>query len=120
MDRNLLVFFLCCIQLKKNIEIPKMGRDFIDLAFHVEEKNEEYFVLKSENKLVNQPLQELSFYTKSYLVSRGLDHPNEISAYMFSEFFKSKYNSREPFHEINESSKKNTRTFIEWIKTDMK
>ena len=53
-------------------------------------------------------------------MSRGLDHPNEISAYMFSEFFKSKYNSREPFHEINESSKKNTRTFIEWIKTDMK
>ena len=97
-----------------------MGRDFIDLAFHVEEKNGEYFVLNSENKLVNQPLQELSFYTKSYPVSRGLDHPNEISAYMFSEFFKSKYNSREPFQEKNESSKKNTRLFIEWIKTDMK
>ena len=113
-------FFWLRTLLKKNIEIPKMGRDFIDLAFHVEEKNEEYFVLKSENKLVNQPLQELSFYTKSYPVSRGLDHPNEISAYMFSEFFKSKYNSSEPFHKINESSKKNTRTFIEWIKTDMK
>ena len=97
-----------------------MGRDFIDLAFHVEEKNEEYFVLKSENKLVNQPLQELSFYTKSYPVSRGLDHPNEISAYMFSEFFKSKYNFREPFQEINEDSKKNVELFLEWIKSDMR
>ena len=97
-----------------------MGRDFIDLAFHIEEKYGEYVVLKSENKLVNQPLQELSFYTKSYPVSRGLDHPNEISAYMFSEFFKSKYNSREPFQEKNESSKKNTRLFIEWIKAHMK
>ena len=37
-----------------------------------------------------------------------------------TEFFKSKYNSREPFQEKNESSKKNTRLFIEWIKTDMK
>ena len=97
-----------------------MGRDFIDLAFHVEEKNGEYLVLKSENKLVNQPLQELSFYTQSYPLSRGLDHPNEISAYMFSEFFKSKYNSREPFQEINESSKKNVELFLEWIKSDMR
>ena len=76
--------------------------------------------LKSENKLVNQPLQELSFYTKSYPVSRGLDHPNEISAYMFSEFFKSKYNFREPFQEINEDSKKNVELFLEWIKSDMR
>ena len=97
-----------------------MGRDFIDLAFHVEEKNEEYFVLKSENKLVNQPLQELSFYTRSYPLSRGLDHPNEISAYMFSEFFKSKYNFREPFQETNRDSKKNVELFLEWIKSDMR
>ena len=76
--------------------------------------------LKSENKLVNYTLQELSFYTKSYPVSRGLDHPNEISAYMFSEFFKSKYNFREPFQEINEDSKKNVELFLEWIKSDMR
>ena len=113
-------FFWLRTLLKKNIEIPKMGRDFIDLAFHVEEKNGEYSVLKSENKLVNQPLQELSFYTRSYPLSRGLDHPNEISAYMFSEFFKSKYNFREPFQEINEDSKKNVELFLEWIKSDMR
>tara|TARA_B100000989_G_scaffold207231_1_gene157019 strand:+ start:272 stop:601 length:330 start_codon:yes stop_codon:yes gene_type:complete len=53
-------------------------------------------------------------------LKHAIDHPNEISAYMFSEFFKSKYNSREPFQETNESSKKNTRLFIEWNKTDMK
>ena len=113
-------FFWLRTLLKKNIDIPKMGRDFIDLAFHVEEKSGKYFVLKSENKLVNQPLEELIFYTRSYPVSRGLDHPNEISAYMFSEFFKSKYNFREPFQEISEDSKKNVELFLEWIKSDMR
>ena len=74
------------------------------MAFHVEEKNGNT-ILKSENKLVNQPYKNFILYS-SYPLSRGLDHPNEISAYMFSEFL-SQNIILGAFHEINESSKKN-------------
>ena len=59
------------------------------------------------------------FYKKSFPVKRGLDHPNEISAYMFSEFFKAEFNLKQPFEKAIGIANKNAEQFMEWIKTEM-
>ena len=105
--------------ITKNIEIPVMGRDFVDLAFEISKDNENYSVKKINNVFLSRPLTELNFYTKSFPVNRGLDHPNEISAYMFSDFFKAGYNSKSPFLETERRSYDNYDLFLSWIKTEM-
>ena len=105
--------------LKKNIEIPIMGKHFEDVAFEVEMKGGEFYVSKTNSELNSKPLSAIDSYTKSFPVKRGLDHPNEISAYMFSEYFKSKFNSKKPFEKANGIANKNAEQFIEWIKTQM-
>ena len=71
------------------------------------------------SELIFKPLFELEFYKNSFPIERGLDHPNEISAYMFSEFFKAHYNSKTPFLNINNTAKINTEFFVEWIYNEM-
>ena len=105
--------------LKKNIEIPIMGKHFEDLAFEVEKKEGEFYVSKTNSVLKSKPLSEIDFYKKSFPVKRGLDHPNEISAYMFSEFFKAEFNSKQPFEKAIGIANKNAEQFMEWIKTEM-
>ena len=96
-----------------------MGKHFEDIAFEVEMKGGEFYVSKTNSELKSKPLSEIDSYTKSFPVKRGLDHPNEISAYMFSEYFKSKFNSKKPFEKANGIANKNAEQFMEWIKTQM-
>ena len=105
--------------LKKNIEIPIMGKHFEDVAFEVEKKEGEFYVSKTNSVLKSKPLSEIDFYKKSFPVKRGLDHPNEISAYMFSEFFKAEFNLKQPFEKAIGIANKNAEQFMEWIKTEM-
>ncbi len=97
-----------------------MGKDFVDVAFDIFKDKENYSLIKLNNTISSRPLSELDFYTKSFPVKRGLDHPNEISAYMFSNFFKAGYNSKSPFLEKQTNSSDNYNLFLNWIKTDMK
>ena len=106
--------------ITKNIEIPEMGKDFVDVAFDIFKDKENYSLIKLNNTISSRPLSELDFYTNSFPVKRGLDHPNEISAYMFSDFFKAGYNSKSPFLEKQTNSSDNYDLFLSWIKTDMK
>lgn len=106
--------------ITKNVEIPEMGKDFVDVAFDIFKDKENYSLIKLNNTISSRPLSELDFYTKSFPVKRGLDHPNEISAYMFSNFFKAGYNSKSPFLEKQTNSSDNYNLFLSWIKTDMK
>ncbi|WP_273566056.1 hypothetical protein [Maribacter halichondriae] len=53
-------------------------------------------------------------------MTRGLDHPNEISAYMFSDYFKSLVTGAKPFAEIAPEADYNATAFIQWIETEMK
>ena len=96
-----------------------MGRDFVDIAFEIYKRNENYSVSKVDNTLSSMPLSDLAFYNNSFPVKRGLDHPNEISAYMFSDFFKSRYNSKVPFLKKDSNSNNNTEKFLKWIKSEM-
>ena len=106
--------------ITKNVEIPEMGKDFVDVAFDIFKDKENYSLIKLNNTISSRPLSELDFYTNSFPVKRGLDHPNEISAYMFSDFFKAGYNSNSPFLEKRTNSSDNYDLFLSWIKTDMK
>ena len=112
-------FYWARTLLKENNEIPVMGRDFKDIAFKIELENGNYMVSKTNSSLNFMPLSELDFYKNSFPVNRGLDHPNEISAYMFSDFFKAKYNSKEPFFDENHKAIENSKLFLEWINSEM-
>ena len=106
--------------ITKNVDIPIMGRDFVDIAFEINNKNNTYSVSKVNDTLSSMPLSDLDFYNKSFPVKRGLDHPNEISAYMFSDFFKARYNSKTPFLNKDSISNNNSNFFLKWIKSEMK
>ena len=106
--------------ITKNVEVPKMGKDFVDVAFEVTKKNEKYFIAKSNNSIKSKPLSELDFYTNSFPVKRGLDHPNEISAYMFSDYFRKSYNLKSNFVEKATLPDNNYGLFLNWIKKEMK
>ena len=106
--------------ITKNVEIPEMGKDFVDVAFDIFKDKENYSLIKLNNTISSRPLSELDFYANSFPVKRGLDHSNEISAYMFSDFFKAGYNSKSPFLEKQTNSSDNYDLFLSWIKTDMK
>ena len=118
-QKNQNKFYWIRTLLKKNIEIPIMGKHFEDIAFEVEKKGVEFYVSKTNSELKSKPLTEIDFYKKSFPVKRGLDHPNEISAYMFSEFFKAKFNSKKPFEKAIGIANKNAELFTDWIRTEM-
>ena len=106
--------------ITKNTEIPEMGKDFVDVAFEITKKNDKYFLAKSNNSINSKSLSELDFYTNSFSVKRGLDHPNEISAYMFSDFFKKNYSLKSQYVEKTASADNNYELFLNWIKQEMK
>ena len=118
-DANL--FYWVRTLLKETEGIPVMGKDFTDSVFVVEKINGKFSTIKSEdNNLVYTNLDSIDFYTKAFPISRGIDHPNEISAYMFSDYFKSLFSNTKPFKETNGKSLKNSDLFIQWIKKEMK
>ena len=106
--------------ITKDIEIPVMGKDFEDVVFEIEKKDNTYSIVKINNVIASKPLSELDFYTQSFPIKRGLDHPNEISAYMFSDFFKTGYHAKNQFLKYEKISNKNSQLFLKWIKTEMK
>ena len=93
--------------ITKDIEIPVMGKDFEDVVFEIQKKDNTYSIVKINNVIASKPLSELDFYTQSFPIKRGLDHPNEISAYMFSDFFKTGYHAKNQFLKYEKISNKN-------------
>ena len=106
---------------KKTEGIPVLGKDFMDRVFVVKRINGQFVLTKTEDKdLVYTSLDSIDFYTNAFPISRGIDHPNEISAYMFSDYFKSFFSDAKPFEDENGKSLKNSDLFIQWIKKEMK
>jgi len=115
------LFYWVRTLLKETEGIPVMGKDFTDKVFVVKKRNGTFSTIKSEdNNLVYTNLDGIEFYKNAFPTSRGIDHPNEISAYMFSDYFKSLISKTKPFKETNGGSLKNLDLFIQWIKKEMK
>ena len=107
--------------LKETNGIPVMGKDFTDKVFTVKNNNGKFSTVKSnDNKLMQTNLEGIEFYKNAFPTSRGLDHPNEISAYMFSDYFKTLTTDINPGSETNKKNVKNLDLFIQWIGKEMK
>jgi len=106
---------------KETEGIPVMGKDFTDRVFVVKKINGKFSTIKSEDgNLVYTNLDSIDFYKNAFPISRGIDHPNEISAYMFSDYFKSLISNTTPFKETNGKILKNSELFIQWLVKEMK
>jgi hypothetical protein len=109
--------------LKPTDTIPQMGRDFTNVVYQVEKIGEDkYELLETENgALATVEMEALASFTSSFpsVAMRGIDHPNEVSAYMMSEYFQAVFRDQEPFNEAKEESQAKIESFIDWIKDYM-
>ena len=106
--------------LKETPEIAVMGRDFTDRVFVIEKDGALFRVKKDKNgQLIYVEMSDIDFYANSFPVTTGIDHPNEISAYMFADYFKSIFADEKPFENINPEAEDNTKQFIKWVKKYM-
>ena len=71
--------------LRAGREVARMGRDFVDLAVEVEEQSDQSYVVAVDDDGAPRsiPLDRLPAYASRFQTKRGLDHPNEIAAYLF-------------------------------------
>lgn len=102
--------------LKEEVNLPQMGADFTDQVFTVIFNEGNYTPKKDhDNKLITNTINDLTFYRESYPVTRGIDHPNEISAYMFSKVFQTMITKENK----SELILKNEVEFNKWIEQEM-
>lgn len=81
-------FYWVRTMLRKGPEIPVMGKDFLDVVYEVKKDGDTYEVVRDKDgDPVSFPVSEFTSYTDRFPVSRGIDHPNEIAAYMFARYF---------------------------------
>ena len=107
--------------LKDGDSIPVMGRDFDDQVYSVLEVNGKYILnLDEAGNKISMGIEDFKQYSNSFPVNKGLDHPNEISAYMFSEYFLSLVKNKPPFENAKSKAKSNTNSFLDWIDSEVK
>lgn len=107
--------------LKETEGIPVMGRDFMDKVFVVKNINGKFSTVASkDSQLIFTNLDAIEFYKNAFPTTRGLDHPNEISAYMFSDYFSTLISNNKPLDSTNDTNLKNLDLFIQWIDKEMK
>ncbi len=95
---------------------PRMGSDFISVVYSVELKNDQYILeLDRKGSPKTLKMEKFTKYTKSFPIVGGLDHPNEISAYMMAEYFKALTKGESPFSPNKQSAKLNTELFLNWL-----
>jgi len=80
-------FYWARVLFRNDAPVPKMGEDFTEVVYDVE-KVKDQFRLRRSAKFHPTPLKELTEYTSRFPVTTGIDHPNEISAYMFADFYR--------------------------------
>ena len=99
-----------------NAEKPQMGKDFIDVVFTLEKKNNSFILAKDlSSVLIEQKLSDFTRYTESFPVDQGLDHPNEISSYMFSEYFLALVEGKVPFENITKKAQFSAKNYVTWL-----
>ena len=102
--------------IRTNAKKPQMGKDFTDVVFTLEKKNNNFTVQKdSLNNLVKQKLSDFTPYLNSFPVSQGMDHPNEISAYMFSKYFLAILDGEIPFENAPKKAQLFSQEYLSWL-----
>ena len=104
------------VLLNGDSENPKMGKDFTSIVYDVQLKNGKYRTRFNKNgkpKIIRE--KDVNHYIESFPITTGVDHPNEISAYMYAEYFKALSLQEIPFSSIEIASQRNTELFIDWL-----
>ena len=110
------VYYWIRTLIREDAKKPQMGKDFTDVVLTLEKRNNNFVVAKdSSNNLIKQKLSEFTNYTESFPVTQGLDHPNEITAYMISEYFISLLEGTTPFKNAPEKSQDFSQKYITWL-----
>jgi hypothetical protein len=105
--------------IKKDVINPKMGEDFVDAVFELKKNGDIYEVISQDDSIKYTPTSEIDFYTNWFPIESGLDHPNEISAYMFTNYYKQLLKKTEPKRINSEKSINNELKFINWIQNNL-
>jgi hypothetical protein len=104
------------VLLNEESENPRMGADFVSVVYRVKRENEGYkLVLDKNDEPRTLTMEEFKKYTKSFPTSQGLDHPNEISAYMMADYFKALCNNEAPFLDCPKPAGLTTELFLDWF-----
>ena len=107
--------------LKETEGIPQMGKDFTNKVFEVQKINNTFRVKKdADGKLMSTTLSDIQYYENSFPPNRGVDHPNEISAYLFADYFTTLVLKEKPFEDVQPEAEKHSRLFVDWIEKEMK
>lgn len=113
-------FYWARVLFNSEVESPQMGKDFVEYAYKVKASKGDYKLVIKKGKPVRVLLSELSDYQKSFAVTVGIDHPNEIAAYLFGNYFMDLFNGKEPLSEVDQKRQKTTKQFITWLTAELK
>ena len=103
--------------IKQDVERPKMGTDFMEAIFLLKEENGDFRVEKDNlGNITTYTMSDFPEYQNRFPVKIGLDHPNEISAYMFSDYFNSLLDQSNFVEHSSKEAKLNSEKFIVWVK----
>ena len=75
--------------LRDGPEVPLMGRDFEFVGVQVEPTATGFRPILADGRPIVEPIRELKGYVDRFPTSSGLDHPNELAAYLFSAVYSS-------------------------------
>ena len=106
---------------KETSGMPKMGADFTDIVFEVTENNGNYY-LKINDETGNPfyfDIKTFVQYTNRFPVKSGIDHPNEISAYMLSQLYVSRLHRETPFNNVLPEAEKSCQQFLKWTDEEL-
>ena len=103
--------------------LPRMGFDFNDIAVELKKKGNSYKVKSGPDNIpLHSPIKHYPEYEKRFPVARGLDHPNEISAYAFANIIMADLlqPKNAPSSLYEDANSKSFNSFRQWCKENLK
>jgi len=67
--------------------LPQLGRDFVETVVEVKKSGRSFRVVRQKGAPRLHPMSAVAGFTNRFPVTTGIDHPNEIAAYMFASWF---------------------------------
>jgi hypothetical protein len=78
--------------LRDGVEVPQMGQDFLPVAVLLTPAGNRFRVAVDANSEPRTlPINSLAEYVERFPIENGLDHPNEIAAYLFQHVLMKEY-----------------------------
>jgi len=75
------------MMLRDGRDVPRMGADFQFACVRVEPAGDGFRTVQKDGRPIVAPLTEVPEYVAAMPLPTGLDHPNELTAYLFEMIF---------------------------------